>query len=216
MPDLASGPWFLTVIMLCYFFVVAYQLLEQRHKKINCIFHYGGIIVLCVFVILAYLGISLPISFLVGYGLKKRRLLEKRRPYNIAVAIVVAIIAVGLRMGTKGVIDGTILYNQVIVVVSHCMLSAAFFIGVRWLFELFEKQMTDISSSTVMKWLDKISIYVYISHDWFIKDIFGLKLPLVAEFLIFFSEVFMVASVLYILGESLNKKAMKLVQLSAM
>lgn len=216
MPDLASGPWFLTVIMLCYFFVVAYQLLEQRHKKINCIFHYGGIIVLCVFVILAYLGISLPISFLVGYGLKKRTLLEKRRPYNIAVAIVVAIIALGLRLGTKGRIDGTILYNQVIVVVSHCMLAAAFFIGVRWLFELFEKQMTDISSSKVMKWLDKISIYVYISHDWFIKDIFGLKLPLVAEFLIFFSEVFMVASILYILGESLNKKAMKLVQLSAL
>ena len=209
MPDLALGPWFFTVIMFCYFFVAAYQRLEQRHRIVNRIFHYGGIIVLGVFVILAFWGVSLPISFLVGYGLKKRTILEKRRPYNIIVAIVVAIIAVGLRLGTKGFIDGTVLYDQVIVVVSHCMLSTAFFIGVRWLFELFEKQMEDISSSAVMRWLDKISIYVYISHDWFIKDIFGLKLPLMVDFLIYFSEVFVVASLLYILGESISKKVMR-------
>lgn len=54
-----------------------------------------------VFVILAFWGVSLPISFWVGYGLKKRTILEKRRIYNIIVAIVVAIIAVGLRLGTK-------------------------------------------------------------------------------------------------------------------
>lgn len=93
------------------------------------------------------------------------------------------------------------------------MLSAAFFIGVRWLFELFEKQMEDISSSAVMRWLDKISIYVYISHVWFIKDIFSLKLPLIVDFLIYFSEVFVVASLLYIFGESISKKVMRTMNL---
>lgn len=213
MPDLAIGPWFFTVIMLCYFFVAIYQRVEKRHEIVKGIFYYGGTIVLAVFIILAYLGISLPLSFLVGFGLSKRLILEKKRPYNIAIAIVVAIFAVGLRMGTKRFIDGTILYDQVIVVISHCMLSAAFFIGVRWMFELFGKQMVDISSSSVMKWLDKISIYVYISHDWFIKDVFGLRLPILAEFFVYFIEVFVVASLLYTLGECISKKTMEAMRL---
>lgn len=212
MSDLAWGPWFFTVIMFCYFFVVIYQLLEQRWNKIgNILFHYGGIFTLVILVLFAYLGVSITLSFLVGFGLRKREILEGKKPYNIVVAIITAIIAVTLRLGTNRFIDGTILYNNVIVVISHCMLAAAFFIGVRWLFDMCGKTMISIASSNVMRWLDKISIYVYISHDWFIKEMFGLGISLPVEFLLYFIEVFIVASILYICGDRVSKVLEKVV-----
>lgn len=206
MPDLATGPWFFTVIMFCYIFVVFYQLAEQRHRSIkHILFHYGGVITLAVVVLFAYLGVNITISFWVGYGLRKRGILDGNKPYNFMVAIITAIIAVWLRLGTNRFIDGTILYNNLIVVISHCLLAAAFFIGVRWLFEKFGKTMVRISSSNVMRWLDMISIYVYISHEWFIKEMFGLGVPLPVELLLYFAEVFIVASVLYIIGNKMSK-----------
>lgn len=200
MPDLAMGPWFFSVIMLCYFFVVLYQLIERKHENIILIFYYGGIIPLCIQVVAAYLGVSVPLSFLVGYGLKKRGLLEKQRPYNLFVGIIVFIIAVFLRVVTKRYIDGTILYDHVIVELSHLMIASAFFIEIRWLFDIIGENMTEFASSSIIKWLDKISIYVYISHDWFVRDIFELHLPLLIRFIVYFTEVFIVASILYKCG----------------
>lgn len=206
MPDLAWGPWFLTVIMFCYFFVALYQLIEKRYKRVDVIFHYGGIIPLIVFVIFAYLGVNVTLSFLVGYGLKKRGVLEKTKHYNIAVAVVTFVIAVALRVVTKPLLDGTILYNQVVVEISHLMIAAAFFVGVRWLFEVYGTLMKKVASSRLFRWLDKISIYVYISHDWFISKFFRLRLPMVLEFLMFFCEVFVVASVLFLIGNKVSKE----------
>lgn len=209
MPDLAWGPWFLTVIMFCYFFVALFQLIEQRYTQVEIIFYYGGIIPLIAFVLFAYLGVSVPLSFLVGYGLRKRGVLEGIRPYNIIVAAVTFVVAVALRLGTKTLLDGTILYDHVIVVISHLMIAAAFFVGVRWLFEISGEFLYKVASSRQFRWLDKISIYVYLSHDWFISGIFGLEIPLISRFLIYYLEVFIVASVLFFIGNELSKQMEK-------
>lgn len=211
MPYLTWGPWFFTVIMLCYFFVVVYQLIERRYKKIDRIFYYGGLISLLIFILLVYAGISIPLSFVVGYGLKKRRMFETRSPYNIIVSIVTFAIAVIIRLGTKRYLDGSILYDQVIVVISHLMIAVAFYIGVRWLFESFGDVMLKITTSRSFRYLDKISIYVYISHDWFINEFFGMGLPFAVQLLLYFTEVIIVASVLFFVGDKLSMRLEKII-----
>ena len=121
------------------------------------------------------------------------------------VGMVIFLIAVMLRLGTKRFIDGTILYNQVIVSVSHLMLAVSVFIEIRWLFEIFQSIMIGIAKSAVFKWMDQISIYTYISHDWFIRDIFGAGFPLILAFIIYFAVVAIVASALFLIGTRITR-----------
>lgn len=205
LPELGWGPWFFTVIMFCYFFVALYQLIEQRYRKVELIFYYGGVIPLIAFVFFAYLGVSIPLSFLVGYGLKKREVLKDFKQYNIIVAVVTFTVAIALRLWSNRLLDGTILYDYVIVGISHLMIAVAFFIGVRWLFEVSGDFMLKTASSKILRWLDTISIYVYISHNWFIREFFDLRFPLAIDFLAYFTEVFVVASVLFLIGDRMSK-----------
>lgn len=204
-PYLANGPWFFTVIMICYFSVAIYQIIEKKYDKIQNIFYYGGILFLALFVSLVFLGLKIPISFWVGYGLRKRGMLEKRRVYNIIVVVFTFVVGVCLRLGAKGSLDGTILYDEIIAAISHTLIAASFFLGIRWLFDIFESTMQTVSKSKVIRWLDKISIYVYISHTWYIAAIFGIGFPLAIGLLIYFILVIAGASVLFICGNRLSR-----------
>ena len=132
LPKVAPGPWFFTVIMFCYLATVGYHICRKHIKNLDKIlFGYSGIIPLTVFILLVFLRVNLNglLAYMVGFGLKKRKLLEKKRIYNIFISMVVFILAVGIRLVTKRYIDGSVLYDQILAPVTHIMIAAAFFIG---------------------------------------------------------------------------------------
>lgn len=40
--DLGKGPWFLSIIMICYIILLCYLKVEEKHKTIEHIFDFGG------------------------------------------------------------------------------------------------------------------------------------------------------------------------------
>ena len=205
------GPWFFTVIMVCYLMTAAYFVARQHIKNLDkVLFSFGGIIPFIIFVVFVYLGINLngPLCYMIGFGLKKREILEKKRPKNIFVAFIIFVIAVGVRLLSKHYIDGSILYNQILAPITHIMIAAAFFIGIRWLFEMFPGVFTKIAANRGVRWIDTISIYVYICHDWFISDLFVDIFELVPSFvlglILFFICGIITASGLYWIGKNVT------------
>ena len=212
MKDLAMGPWFFTVIMVCYLMTALYFIVRKHFKNLDkSLFYYGGIIPLAGFIILVYLGVNLSglLCYMIGFGLKKRALLSKKRPRNIYVSVIVFILTINIWLISRRFIDGTIFYNQIIAPMSHVLIAVAFFIGVKWLFDQIPKPLNIIVSSKIFRWIDKISIFVYVCHDWYLDplfvDVFALNLPLIWSILIFFLLTFITATGMSLIGEGITK-----------
>ena len=208
MKDLAMGPWFFTVIMFCYLITALYFVVKEYIKNLDQIlFYYGGVIPLILYVFFAYLGINLNglLCYMIGFGLKKRGLLNKKRSKNICVVVFVFLIAVGGWLISRQYIDGTILYDQVLAPLAHILIATAFFIGVKWLFDQFSMPLNIIASSKAVGWIDKISIYVYVCHTWFLDplfvDVFAIGLPVIFCVPLFFLSAFITGSGMFLIGE---------------
>lgn len=200
--DLFIGPWFFTNIMCCYLLLLCYLRIEKKHPNIINIFSNGGFIPLLLFIALAMCRISTDgaLAFFIGFALKRKKLLEVYKRTNGFIAIVCCISAVTLRLIGKHYIDGSVFYDEVIAPGTHVMIAASFVVGVKWLFGIAPKTMESLSDNKFMQHLDKISIYVYISHDM-LFGVFEWSLPVPVLAILFISIVILVASMLWIVGE---------------
>lgn len=119
-------------------------------------------------------------------------------------------VAIGLRLLSKWLFDETIIHNSIIAPISHIILAASIIVGVKWLFEVMPKVMNGISKNTIFKHLDKISIYVYVTHD-LMFFVLAWKLPVFLILLIYFVIAIVTATIFGLIGESLTKKIDKFV-----
>lgn len=208
--DIVIGPWFFTNIMACYILFLLYQRLEEKHAWAGRIFSYGGVIPLAVFALLGMLQVSTDgaLAFFMGVTLKRRGLLKSHRKYNIFVAIGTFAVAVGLRIICKKLFDDTVFYREIISPGTHVMIAGAFLVGVKWLFSVADPFMNGITENRFFQHLDRISIYMYVCHGFFIEPVFNELMPQVGviAFVAFLCLALLISTVLWLVGEWITKE----------
>ena len=210
--DLGNGPWFLSIIMICYIVLLCYLKVEEKHRKIGRIFNYGGIFPLVVYIALALIGVRTEglLAFFIGFNLKRKDLPKTNKMINLLVALAAFVVAVGLRLLSKKLFDETIIHTDIIAPISHVVLAASIIVGVKWLFDVMPRVMNYISKNAVFKYLDKISIYVYVTHR-LMFFVLAWKLPLYLLLPIYFVIAILTATLFWLIGDYVTKRIDKLV-----
>lgn len=145
--------WFISVIFLCYLIV---PLLRKLKNNLNIII-FGMILSGCI---LCYLNRTDGMTFLyvsvfsIGYWIKIQNIIIK---WQFSIALVG--FALITRIVSKIFLDGTVLYDCLLVYATHTTLAMGLF--------FFEKQIFCIRANKVIDWLDDISFFVYITHYMF-------------------------------------------------
>ena len=164
--------WFVTVIMLCYLILVLAKKLEER-KIIQNKFLTAVISIVC-FICLAFCGIQLMyfICFLIGYALGREKENIALRKYVYVTAGMIA--AVAIRLAAKHFIDGTTVYDIIVVGSSHTTIAVWIFYTVRFLDEKINWFHLLAASKATQK-CDELSFFIYITHYYFLAKRFNLK-----------------------------------------
>lgn len=179
-----SHLWFVTVIMLCYLFVVAVKSKESyinRHENVIRYF------LLLLFVFGAYIGINLIyiICFFIGYAVGRgNKLLMKRQVIYLTLLMMASL---AIRLIAKKVFDGTVLYDTIVVGISHTILALWIYVIVSYISSV-SNAVDMLSKSKIIRYLDENSYYIYITHYFFLSTSFGLKdlnVPLSCQLLLF-------------------------------
>ena len=165
-----SITWFMTIIMFCYFLVPFLQ-----HTRDNKKLERGGKIsvigiVLVVLLTFANIRIHYLWVFIVGYLLSYHyKQIGKK---HVFISLLVTALLWGVRIFSRGFIDGTILYDEIIAVFSGDMLAILLLICMKYFggysqrfFEIIER----VSKNKIINWLDKMSLYIYLTHYLFFK-----------------------------------------------
>lgn len=139
---------FFSIIMCCYILLLCYLKIEEKHPKVCKLFNFGGLFPLIVFCILAIVNIQIEgiLAFLIGFNLKRNKKPAHNDHRNFLIAIATFCSAIGIRLISKYYLDETVIHNNITSRLSHLIL-AAFFIGVKWLFDAFPNLMNRIASS---------------------------------------------------------------------
>ncbi len=163
--------WFLTIIMICYFFL---PILKKIETKINL--NYILVILLILGVITSYIHFKVGYTFLYlftftsGYSWKR---IEKKTQIAPIKSLVIMGVALIIRILGKKLFDGTPFYDIILFSITHLMLA----IGLYCFIKEITKKFT-IKENIIIKHLDELSFYIYLTHNIFIsKPLQFLKLP---------------------------------------
>lgn len=153
------------------------------------------------------MGISTDgaLAFFVGFNLKRNCYFDKPRKLNVLIAIVAFGIAISIRLLSKHFFDDTIIHNEILAPLSHIILTSSFVVGIKWLFDVLPSVMGIISQNKLFRHIDKISIYVYVCHD----QLFGVldwRLSIYVLMPIYFLIVFVVSTVIWLIGNLITKQ----------
>ena len=218
MKNLFIGPWFFTNIMGCYILLLCYLRIEKKHPRIYHVFDNGGVYPLLLFVLLGMIHISIDgaLAFFIGFILKRKKYFEKQSRYGAVIAIGYFVFSILGWLTAKKYIDGTIFYNEIIAPGAHVTIAISFLIGIKWLFNILPGIMNGIAKARIIRHLDRISIYVYISHDMLFAGpvlyILSWKLPLILLLFIYALAVVIFATLLYYLGSFIASSVTRLIE----
>lgn len=154
----AQHLWFVSVIMLCYIVNIHLQYNNKMimSKKINIIFIMISII--CVYLSPKF-GQTLIYIYILGY---KYRYMEEKFKFNIFKTIGLMIIAILTRLYFRQILDGSLLYDVIIVSITHTILGICIFRTIKYLCEKF-----NIKGNKFINSMDNLSYYIYITHYMF-------------------------------------------------
>ena len=168
--------WFVTFIFICYLITPGLQLLDLNLKQFVCTMI--GVSVIEIFIMLTigtygYLSWTPGIfSYVIAYYIAGH---WNKKISNKAIMLLTALMiaSVGLRLGTKGFIDGTNLYNLVIVAYTHCIIAFWIFFFVFW----FGQRSAILREKlySICKFIDPYSYEIYIVHFCLIKGVLSLR-----------------------------------------
>lgn len=167
----AGHLWFLTVIMLCYLITPLLNNVKNRGFSLkNLVIILAALIVIDIMVtcfISAMIGrfvcFMLLYSVAYFYSFKQQK---KTSTKSLILFTAIAIFAVFCRLGAKYLIDGTVLYDSVIVTYSQSIFGA-------WIFLFIYYFKDKIPTSRLIKHFDDISFAIYITHYMFIVGPFS-------------------------------------------
>lgn len=179
-----SHLWFVTVIFICYVLVVAVKNKESYIKRHNTLICYCSLFAL---IIAAFLGINLIyfICFFIGYAVGQGNKQFKKR--QVIFSTLIMIISLVVRLISKKYIDGTVLYDTIVVGISHTILALWIFLIVSYIGNT-SSVVDALSKSKIIRYFDVNSYFIYITHYFFLSTTFGLKelsAPLSCQLLLF-------------------------------
>lgn len=156
---------YLTIIMICYLIT---PLLNKNRSKMNKKYFKAFIPTLIIFeIIISYyintqIGIYLiyiyayVLAYVIGYKWDKNISNKK-----LIISIILAGIAILIRLGGKVVFDDTILYNVIIVGYTQAIIA----LSILYVFIHYGKNMR---YNRYIKYIDSISFYIYLVHYMYI------------------------------------------------
>lgn len=197
----ASHLWFMTVLMFCYFIT---PLLNKYKDKI-CKNYSFLIIWFIISIIICLLHgdtgqiLIYMLVYLFGYYYRNNQMNIKS-----LTSITVIIISLVIRLIGKELFDGTLLYERIIVNITH--LTLAFMI-----YKLVSNSKVLMSKfpDKIINYLDGISLYVYITHCIFMIGpirTMGLTSNILFNTLLTLIMSYLSASLLKLLTEIITKK----------
>ena len=166
---LGVGPWFFTVIELCYIF----YLVLDTSKIVNHKDKYSFRTLLSLFgivVVLQFCGINFGgiFTFYLGCFIYNNKEEVSKIANKIWIIIIFGTVSIALRLVGKMLFDDTVFYDNVLSSFTHTMLAASIFLFFQFLGIHYSKTIELIGMFPLVTWLDKISIYVYLTHTWFL------------------------------------------------
>lgn len=153
--------WFTSVMLTCYILLMVIKNNNVRVKGVNKV-SFFLIFALLLFVA-AKMGVCIEwwFVFLLGYYWAREKTSITVKYYTILTLIFLATVV--LLFGTHSVLDGTMLYEQVIVYLANNIITIWCFETIRLLNEktIIVKKLTDLK---LMRIVEKYSYEVYITH----------------------------------------------------
>ena len=121
------------------------------------------------------------------------------------------VIAIAIRLMCKRFIDGSVLYDEVIAPGTHIGISISALCFIKWLQYIAPKIINAIGKNGFVRHLDKISIYVYVLHGFFISPVFGLNLSPLIVYPLFACIVGVSSSAAYWIFDGIGSKIISLI-----
>ena len=163
--------WFLTTLMFCYLLTP----LAQKFKKISLTGWRKALLIIGVLLAqlgLLFLGFQLSyiITFFFGYFIAGKPLRTDVKRY-LSVTLLTAV-AVFVRLVARVCIDGSILYDRYISLVSGAVIAVFIFYTVHFLEKRFP-QLFKVLDCAVIHFTERISYYFYLTHYLFLTGPFS-------------------------------------------
>lgn len=169
--SLIDGPWFFTVIMICYILLI---FIKKEEDKLDKYSTYGILILLVIlFILFKFININISglVLFLLGYLSKRRKLINIDKINIFVIYSIVFIACYIVRLLLHSMINNTFAYNQVIVPILNMIIT--FTLMAIWNYMVNNiSWLKSIIKSKGFILVDKVSIYVYLIHGYFINDSF--------------------------------------------
>ena len=145
--------WFISIIFLCYLVTPLLQKIKKRLMSVILILVAagGG---LCYLSHVGGMTILYTSVYIIGYYFRNK---EKEITKVNAVAII--ILSLIIRLVSMKYLDGTVIYDCLLVYLTHTALAIGLFSLGRRIF--------DLKSRSSIDWFDDISYFVYITHYMF-------------------------------------------------
>lgn len=168
-----TGPlWFVTVIMLCYLMLPLLEKIRSNWSIGRIKAFVLGSWVVQVFAGLGGVQLDYFSIFILGFFWWQlfpnyRRKISKSKGKSILL-ILIMVIVIGLRIISRHYVDGSNLYDKVIVSLTMTVFEIAFILFILGICDRQENALEKISNTRFFRFLDTNNFYLYIVHPWFI------------------------------------------------
>ena len=158
----AGHLWFLTIILLCYF--ITPILIKFRDNLKNKY----ALLIMCILTaatvssfINRKLGMSLfyILAYILGFIYSN---IEEKLKFNIITVLLITLVSIVVRLSSKILFDGSILYDCIIVSITQTLIAFGIFFIIRFIIRKFQ-----IGSNRIIDYWDNISFYIYLTHYMF-------------------------------------------------
>lgn len=199
--------WFLTAIMACYFLLIPVKKVEKREDgKENVRIVLLFVVLFLADILFVYtfrVQLSYFITFFLGYVLAGRiSKLGKQQYILLSVAMILAVLT---RLICKSWVDGTVLYNDLVVPFTHIVLAFWIFGTVQFAARCAPGALKACAENQVITLLDKFSLYLYMTHYMFLVGplyVSHLSVSLPMQLLVFLLGAFVSGMLLKTISEA--------------
>ena len=165
--------WFLTIIYICYLLL---PVIDYYFDKLESFWGFKILLVGIIFM-LNYLGIHLSyfLSFIIGYWLGRKRILIRGKKECITLCVITLLCQV-FRLLMRKFFDDTVIYNYIVVYISHTVLAYFIMVIIDNVTYLVEKANRFSGFfQYVIRQVDSLSIYIYIVHYTFLTGVLAVN-----------------------------------------
>lgn len=160
--------WFLTILMLSYFFMLLVKRNPVIEEWIDENIFLVSFLSIVSQILLSFVGVQIiyQICFFIGYFLSRKKWLVRKN--YLIVTMLTMLLCVG-RLILKRYIDGSILYDQVISRWSFVFLALFIIMILIWMCDKYGSFTEKIVSSKIWMTLDLMSYPLFLTHYMFLS-----------------------------------------------